>query len=143
MTTSPVRGKHLGLDKISPTTLMNTPPKVDVPMTPTGTQSIAQKYEIVSFNKTKCRIAHQIQLVKMVEQIMVVYMVHNDGHNRMRCQRWNPWSDKGITDPKISIHTLAAMIQFPRSDSKSVKAIGEFMLQKIRLYPEICRLIND
>ena len=102
----------------SPMTKFQT---MDVPLTPKGTQSIVQEYKIVASKKFKDRLEDYTDLVKLGTEIMVVYMTHDQGPNKVNCELWKSWSSKGITDATNSIHTMASIGHFPVNKFKSIK----------------------
>ena len=130
MTKTPLGSEKSGNDQ-NPTSLMTETRKINDTVTPKGAKSIVQKYRIVSSAKTRIRLENEADLVKLVAEIMAVYMTHDKGHNKSSCNLWNSWSSKGFTDPDNDVHKLATIIDYPKNRHRSVKGIGKHMIELI------------
>ena len=84
MTKTPLGSEKSGNDQ-NPTSLMTETRKINDTVTPKGAKSIVQKYRIVSSAKTRIRLENEADLVKLVAEIIAVYMTHDKGHNKSSC----------------------------------------------------------
>ena len=89
-----------------------------------------RRYNIKSTKSRKLRIENHTKLAKIVDDIMRVYIAHDNGHNKSSCDLWDSWCDKGILDKETDIHKMASVIDFPENRFISGKAIGQFLWNK-------------
>ena len=108
---------------------------------PVPTLNDGNAYKIVPLRKRKVRIEYHKQWIKLVSNIMAVYMVHDNGQNKVSCNVWNQWSMKGFTDPANDIHQLATVMDFPKHRFKNVKALGQHMLAKIPILKKYISIV--
>ena len=103
-------------------------------ITPTEKPKVTNPYLLRKGKPRRERILHPGRLVSIMCEHMRI-METNGNKNDV----WQSWLDKGLDDEKMTVHPLAAIVQYPDVKDKTLLNVGLYIIE---MTPELERYIK-